>query len=247
MLRIGVAGAGNIASIAQLPTLVARDDVELQGLVTRKDDPQPLMRRWGFRRAYPTVEALLETEELDALFVLTPRSEHVHATRLALEAGVDVFCEKPLATSASDALSLAELAAARERVLMVGFNRRFAPVYETGRAAFGESGASFCVAQKNRAGSEYRATFDSVAAACPDARFAWIDIEDEADIVDPVEVENFPTLLIAARGEPVFFSPLTPHRETLVRLVRSHAEGDAHPLLAAEDLRALVTRLQSVL
>ena len=42
MLRIGVAGAGNIASIAQLPTLVARDDVEKCGAwVTRKDDPQP--------------------------------------------------------------------------------------------------------------------------------------------------------------------------------------------------------------
>ena len=135
--------------------------MQLQGLVTRQDDPQPLMRRWGFRQAYPTVEALLETEELDALFVLTPRSEHVAATRLALDAGVDVFCEKPLATSASDAKSLAELAAARERVLMVGFNRRFAPVYEAGRAAFGESGASFCVAQKNRAGSEYRATFEN--------------------------------------------------------------------------------------
>ena len=161
VLRIGVAGAGNIASIAQLPTLVARDDVELRGLVTRKDDPQPLMQRWGFRRAYPTVEALLEAEELDALFVLTPRSEHVHATRLALEAGVDVFCEKPLATSASEAQSLAELAAARKRVLMVGFNRRFAPVYEAGRAAFGKSGASFCAAQKNRAGSEYRATFEN--------------------------------------------------------------------------------------
>ena len=125
MLRIGVAGAGNIASIAQLPTLVARDDVELRGLVTRKDDPQPLMQRWGFRRACPTVEALLETEELDALFVLTPRSEHVQATRLALEAGVDVFCEMPLATSASDAQYLAELAAVRQRALMVGFNRRF--------------------------------------------------------------------------------------------------------------------------
>jgi len=36
------------------------------------------MRRWGFRRAYPTVEAMLDAEELDALFVLTPRSEHVH-------------------------------------------------------------------------------------------------------------------------------------------------------------------------
>jgi virulence factor len=106
-LRIGVAGAGNIASIAQLPTLVARDDVELRALVTRQDNPQPLMRRWGFRSAYPTVEAMLSAEELDALFVLTPRSEHVHATRLALEAGVDVFCEKPLATSAADAQSLA--------------------------------------------------------------------------------------------------------------------------------------------
>src|SRR3954465_10444408 len=119
------------------------------------------MRRWGFRHAFPTVEALLEAEELDALFVLTPRSEHVHATRLALEAGVDVFCEKPLATSASDAQSLAELAAVRERVLMVGFNRRFAPVYEAGRAAFGDTGATFCVAQKNRPGSEYRATFEN--------------------------------------------------------------------------------------
>jgi len=92
---------------------------------------------------------------------------------------------------------------------------------------------------------EYRATFDSVAAACPDARFAWIDIEDEADFVDPVEVENFPTLLIAVRDEPVFFGPLTPHRETLVRLVRSHAEGNGGPALADDEVRALVTRLQN--
>ena len=160
-LRIGVVGAGNIASVAQLPTLVARDDVELRALVTRHDDPQTLMRRWSFRSAYPTIEAMLRTEELDAVFVLTPRSEHVHATRLALQGGVDVFCEKPLATSAGDAQSLADLAVQNERVLMVGFNRRFAPVYEAGRAAFAQRGASFCIAQKNRAGSEYRATFEN--------------------------------------------------------------------------------------
>lgn len=160
-LRIGVAGAGNIASIAQLPTLVARDDIELCALVTRRDDPQPLMRRWGFRSAYPTVEAMLNAEELDALFVLTPRSEHVSATRSALAAGVDVFCEKPLAPSVADAQSLARQAEEGRRVLMVGFNRRFAPVYAAGRAAFSARGASFCIAQKNRAGSEYRATFEN--------------------------------------------------------------------------------------
>lgn len=46
-------------------------------------------------------------------------------------------------------------------ILMVGLNRRFAPVYVAARDAFGSSGASFCVAQKNRAGSEYRATFEN--------------------------------------------------------------------------------------
>ena len=92
---------------------------------------------------------------------------------------------------------------------------------------------------------EYRATFDSVAAASPDARFLWIDVEDEADLVDPVEIENFPTLLIAVQGEPAFFGPLTPHRETLVRLVRSFAEGEGGPALAADDVRGLVNRLQN--
>ena len=160
-LRVGVAGVGNIATIAQLPTLVARDDVELTAVVTRRADPQPLMRRWGFGRAYSTVDAMLEAETLDAVFILTPRSEHVEATRSALAAGVDVFCEKPLATRTEDALSLAQQADEGDRILMVGFNRRFAPVYEAGREAFGSRGASFCVAQKNRAGSEYRATFEN--------------------------------------------------------------------------------------
>jgi virulence factor len=160
-LRIGVAGAGNIASIAQLPTLVQRGDVELRALVSRRPDPEPLLRRWGFRAAYRTMDEMLAADELDAVFVLTPRSEHVSGTRAALAAGVDVFCEKPLATSAADAQALADEAERGERILMVGFNRRFAPVYEAGRAAFSSAGASFCVAQKNRAGSEYRATFEN--------------------------------------------------------------------------------------
>lgn len=160
-LRVGVVGAGNIAHVAQLPTLVGRDDVELSALVTRRPDPSALVRRWGFRAVHPTVEAMLAAEDLDALFVLTPRSEHVDATRRALQVGVDVFCEKPLATSTQDAQDLARLAEAESRVLMVGFNRRFAPVYEAGRQAFSDRGASFCVAQKNRAGSEYRATFEN--------------------------------------------------------------------------------------
>lgn len=160
LLRVGVVGAGNIAHIAQLPTLVERDDVALDVLVSRRDDPSELVRRWGFDTAVSTVEQALE-RELDALFVLTPRSEHVHGVSRALEAGVDVFCEKPLATETEDAQRLADLADEHERVLMVGLNRRFAPTYVAAREQFGDTGAAFCVAQKNRRGSEYRATFEN--------------------------------------------------------------------------------------
>lgn len=160
-LRVGIVGAGNIAAIAQLPTLAGRDDVELAAVVSRRQDPSELVRRWGFGAAYQTVDAMLETERLDAVFVLTPRSEHVRAVELSLSAGVDVFCEKPLATATADAVRLADLADETGRILMVGFNRRFAPTYREGRAAFGDTGATFCVAQKNRNGSEYRATFEN--------------------------------------------------------------------------------------
>ncbi|MFF1354686.1 Gfo/Idh/MocA family protein [Streptomyces sp. NPDC058297] len=159
--RVGVIGAGNIASIAQLPTLVKREDVELAALVSRRPDPGPLVRRWGFGAAYGTVEDMLKAEALDAVFVLTPRSEHAPAVEACLQSDVDVFCEKPLVPAADEAERLADLADERGRILMVDFNRRYAPVYAAGREAFGSSGASFCVAQKNRPGSEYRATFEN--------------------------------------------------------------------------------------
>jgi virulence factor len=159
--RVGVVGAGNIASIAQLPTLVKRDDVELAALVSRRPDPGALMRRWGFGAAYATVEDMLAAEDLDAVFVLTPRSEHARAVEACLRRGVDVFCEKPLAPSAEEAERLADLADEHGRILMVDFNRRYAPVYVAGREAFGTDGAAFCIAQKNRPGSEYRATFEN--------------------------------------------------------------------------------------
>ena len=159
--RVGVIGAGNIATIAQLPTLAKRDDVELAALVSRRSDPGPLQRRWGFRAAYGTVEDMLSAQDLDVVFVLTPRSEHAHAVEACLRRDVDVFCEKPLAPSAEEAEHLADLADERGRILMIDFNRRYAPVYVAGRETFGSAGATFCVAQKNRPGSEYRATFEN--------------------------------------------------------------------------------------
>jgi thioredoxin 1 len=94
---------------------------------------------------------------------------------------------------------------------------------------------------------EYETTFRQVEAqfaiTFPAPRFRWIDVEDEADFVDPIEVENFPTLLIADGEEPRFLGPLTPQPETLSRLIRAELERSG-PGLAQPEVRALVARLQ---
>jgi len=78
---------------------------------------------------------------------------------------------------------------------------------------------------------DYASRFEQIEKSFPQVRFSWIDIEDEADLVDPIEIETFPTLLIARNSDPIFFGPLLPHVETLERLVRnSLAEGASRTL-----------------
>ena len=74
---------------------------------------------------------------------------------------------------------------------------------------------------------DYRSSFAQVQAAVqadhPQAQFVWLDVEDEADLLHPLDVDDFPTLLIAVGDAPRFFGPLTPQPQTLERLVRNTA------------------------
>jgi thiol-disulfide isomerase/thioredoxin len=72
---------------------------------------------------------------------------------------------------------------------------------------------------------DYRGAFDAAAAANPGARFAWIDIEDRPAVMGDLEVETFPTLLIADGDGVLFFGPVTPHASTLAGLVERARRG----------------------
>jgi len=94
---------------------------------------------------------------------------------------------------------------------------------------------------------DYRATFEQAAADFgAGVAFDWLDIEDEADVLDDVDVdvENFPTLLIARAGRTLFFGTITPQPATLARLVQRALAGalPAPPDSAPAD--ALLRRLQ---
>jgi len=90
---------------------------------------------------------------------------------------------------------------------------------------------------------EYQPLFEQLQAQFPQTRFLWIDIEDEADLVDPIEVENFPTLLIARDSQTLFFGTVTPHLQTLERLLRNTLESGAPALAPDAERDALVQRL----
>ena len=74
------------------------------------------------------------------------------------------------------------------------------------------------------------------------ARFVWVDIEDDEAVLGPVDVDDFPTLLIARHGRPLFFGPLTPQPGTLHRLLQSAAANDLGELTDAAT-RELVARV----
>lgn len=96
---------------------------------------------------------------------------------------------------------------------------------------------------------QYRSVFrqvqNNVQSDYPQARFVWMDIEDEADVLDPLDVENFPTLLMTMGDAPRFFGPITPQPQPLERLVRMALQDPVGTPLADPQVKALVGRIQT--
>lgn len=72
----------------------------------------------------------------------------------------------------------------------------------------------------------YRTTFDQLAARHPGKRFVWIDIEDEADVVGDIDVDNFPTLLVQRGEHVVFMGTVLPDLHIADRLLSALLEKE---------------------
>lgn len=94
--------------------------------------------------------------------------------------------------------------------------------------------ACLCAAWCGTCGS-YRATFEELASRHPDKQFVWIDIEDHADVVGDLDVENFPTLLIQHENLVAFFGTTLPDAGVAHRLITAQTELSAAQLAAQAD------------
>jgi thioredoxin 1 len=94
---------------------------------------------------------------------------------------------------------------------------------------------------------EWREAFTQAAAAHPELRFAWVDVEDEADAMGDVDIETFPTLLIAREGKPLFYGPVLPSGTQFTRLIASLQDTHTAAAVSGEAAQLLERLAATVL
>lgn len=121
--RLGKAYAENIAFNIRNAELLAACSIDADELIWVKQEI-------GVKHTYNDYEDMLKLEELDAIFVVSSTNMHAEHMIKALEAGLHVFSEKPLAISEEDCLDVEKVAIAHpNQFAVVGFVRRFDPSY----------------------------------------------------------------------------------------------------------------------
>ena len=127
-VRYAVVGLGHIAQVAVLPAFAHAENSELTALIS--DDPQKLEklgRRYKVkgRYSYDEFEECLQSGVVDAVYIALPNHLHREYTERAARAGVHVLCEKPLAVTEEDCLSMIRACEENGVKLMTAYRLHF--------------------------------------------------------------------------------------------------------------------------
>jgi len=125
-------GAGNYAGRVLIPAFRAGGARLLAVATANGISAARYGRKYGFASASTDVDAVLGAPEVDLVVIATRHDTHAHFILRALARGKNVFVEKPLALTSAEIDSIeaaiGESVGAHSRMLMIGFNRRFAPL-----------------------------------------------------------------------------------------------------------------------
>lgn len=129
-MKIGVIGVGNIAEKAYLPTYAKNQGTLTFYFATRNEQTKKRIKEmYGFSHLYDTIDELI-AEKIEACMIHAATQVHYELAKKCLEHGIHVFIDKPLSTSLNEVAELQALAEKNHVLLVVGFNRRFAPMVE---------------------------------------------------------------------------------------------------------------------
>ena len=125
-LRVGMIGTSWWADLAHLPLLKNDPRVDLVAICGRnRERAQEMADKYGIAMVYTDYGDMIAQAHLDAVVVSTPDDEHLPMTMTALDAGLHVLCEKPLAMNAADARTMYDSAESRNLRHLVFYTWRW--------------------------------------------------------------------------------------------------------------------------
>jgi predicted dehydrogenase/threonine dehydrogenase-like Zn-dependent dehydrogenase len=151
-INTGFIGAGSFAQSYLIPNVKAAGG-SLDGVVTSRGiTAKNVADKFGFNFCSSDVKDLLSKENINTVFIATPHSSHASLVIESLKANKSVFVEKPLAINSEELQSVIETKKQHDQPLMVGFNRRFAPVSESIKKEFHNIGEPLVINIRINAG-----------------------------------------------------------------------------------------------
>lgn len=216
-LRIGLIGCGNISN-GHIRNLRGISGVEIAGLAEPSTD-----RLAALRQAHPALSSvpdfpaaaeLLDAVELDGVLIMTPHALHYAETIAALDRGLHVLCEKPLAATPYEARDIVARAHAAQSVVAVNYQRRLDPAYNRLRRAIeaGELGALQTISML--CGQNWRALTKSTWRQTPELSVGGMLFDSGSHVLD--------MMLWLANQQPQRVSAIVDNRGTPVD-INSHA------------------------
>lgn len=125
MVRIGLIGAGNIGRV-HMEAYLKNPNAKVTAICDINPDRlQEFGDKYGIDKRYSSVEEMVKECELDAADVCVWNCNHAKCAITALNAGLNVLCEKPMAFNAQEAEEMAAAAEKNKKLLMIGFVMRF--------------------------------------------------------------------------------------------------------------------------
>jgi predicted dehydrogenase len=129
-VRVGVAGTSWFAQTLHLASLESHPSAEVVAICGRdRERAGQVAAEHGIPQVFTDYRQMITSGRLDALVVVTPDATHFPITMSALEAGLHVMCEKPMALTADHARQMHDAAEAAGLVTMVGFTWRWVPAF----------------------------------------------------------------------------------------------------------------------
>lgn len=205
MIKIAVIGTGGIAQKAYFPLLAVMPDVGVIAVHSRtKANAEQAASLWNIPFATDDLSEIIAAKP-DAALVVSSTESHFGICKKLLENNIDIYCEKPLADTSKESHLLGKIAEENGRILAVGFNRRYALLYQQAKEILGGRPINLAVIKKHRIQASNPSLFeqylddtihqiDLMRYYCGDVRALQTDYQMQNDVlVSAVSTLRLPT------------------------------------------------------